>query len=239
MRRFCWLGVVVLTVGCVHTNAAVLDPSALYQKTCPGAVVVYTSPERVGRPYREVALLNSKGESGWTSEAGMVNSQRKKAAEVGANGLVVGGIDEPKAGTKIIGALLGTGAERKGKAVAIYVPDDSTKTAAICAGDKELPNSVRSTPEPSQLTPSQPASNSNRELSPTPTLARGAHSADSVPSRRLDDVPPGTNWVADSKNSTYYQVGCPATARIAPIDRLYYGNESPLLSAGYRKSKVC
>lgn len=119
-------------VACVHTNAAVLDPSVKYQRICPAAVIIYTSPDRVGKPYREVALLNSKGESGWTSESGMLNSQRKKAAEVGANGLILSGIDEPKAGTKIIGAMLGTGSERKGKALAIFVPEDSIRTVATC-----------------------------------------------------------------------------------------------------------
>ena len=124
---------VCLVGACVHTNAAVLDPSVRYQRICPDAVVMYTSPEKVGKAYREVALLNSKGESSWTSEQGMMNSQRKKAAELGANGIILSGIDEPKAGTKIIGAVLGTGSERKGKALAIYVPDDSLHNAEVCA----------------------------------------------------------------------------------------------------------
>lgn len=119
--------------GCVSTNAAVLDPSVKYQRICPDAVVIYTAPDKVLKSYREVALLNSKGETSWTSEQGMLDSQRKKAAELGANGLILSGIDEPKAGTKIIGAVLGTGSERKGKALAIYVPDDSTRTAEVCA----------------------------------------------------------------------------------------------------------
>jgi hypothetical protein len=132
-RRTATAAIFMLPVlACVHTNAAVLDPSVTYQRICPEAVVIYTSPERVGKPYREVALLNSKGESSWTSEGGMLNSQRKKAAELGANGLILSGIDEPKAGTKIIGAFLGTGAERKGKALAIYTPEDSTHNDEVC-----------------------------------------------------------------------------------------------------------
>ncbi len=88
----------------------------------------------MGKPYQEVALLNSKGESGSTSEEGMIKSQRKKTAQVGANGIVLGGFQEPKAGTKIIGALLGTGAERKGSALAIYIPGDSARAKAACNG---------------------------------------------------------------------------------------------------------
>ena len=122
-----------LLAACVYTNAAVLDPSVHLKPLCSEAVVIYTAPEKVGKPYQEVALLNSKGESSWTSEEGMLNSQRDKAADLGANGIILSGIDEPKAGTKIIGAVLGTGAERKGKALAIYVPDDSTRDAQVCA----------------------------------------------------------------------------------------------------------
>ena len=42
----------------------------------------------VGREsaYREVALLSSKGESSWTDEKQMMESQRRKAAQLGANG---------------------------------------------------------------------------------------------------------------------------------------------------------
>ena len=125
-----------LATGCIHTNASVLDPTVSFQKTCSNAVQVFTTAERVPSPYREVALLNSKGESSWTDEKGMLGSQRKKAAEVGANGLILGETKEPNAGTKIIGSLFGTGAERKGKAIAIWIPEDSARTQEICSGRK-------------------------------------------------------------------------------------------------------
>jgi hypothetical protein len=122
----------VLLTGCVSTNAAVLDNSIRLVRTCPEGVQIFTAPDKVGKPYQEVALLNSKGETGWTSEGGMINSQRQKAAQLGANGIIIGGINEPNPGTKIIGALLGTGSERKGKALAIWVPDDSAKSHSLC-----------------------------------------------------------------------------------------------------------
>ncbi len=55
----------------------------------------------------------------------MITSMRKKAAEVGANGIIMGSIDERGAGAKIASALLGTGTERKGKSVAIFAPSDT------------------------------------------------------------------------------------------------------------------
>jgi hypothetical protein len=74
--------------------------------------------------------------------------------------------------------------------------------------------------------------------------ARAPASPSSVQTARpkqelMDDVPPGTHWVADARAKLYYAVGCPATARIAPGDRLFYGNESSLQSAGYKKSEEC
>lgn len=123
-----------LGVACVHTNAAVLDVTQKFAPLCPDGVKVFSDTSKVGKPYQEVALLNSKGESGSTSEEGMIKSQRKKAAELGANGIVVGGFQEPKAGTKIIGTLLGTGSERKGSALAIYIPGDSARVKAACNG---------------------------------------------------------------------------------------------------------
>ncbi len=80
-----------------------------------------------------------------------------------------------------------------------------------------------------------------RAESPTPTVPSQVVPAppSGAPARRIDDVPPGTNWVADAKARTYYRVGCPAAAKIAPADRLYYGNESSLEAAGFKKSEEC
>ena len=211
----------IFLAGCVHTNAAVLDPSAKYQAVCPDAVVVYTSPERVGKPYKEVALLNSKGQAGSTSEEGMVKSQRKKAAQLGANGLILTDINEPKPGTKIIGALLGTGAERKGKALANYVPDDSLKTAATCGGSS-LNNGDT---QPSAASAKPPTT----QVAGKPIVQAG----------NTKNVPPGTNWIADSRTKTYYPVGCTAGDSIPEPDQLYYGSESSLQAAGFTRAKDC
>jgi hypothetical protein len=103
-----------------------------YQKICPDGVQIFTTAEHIASDYREIALLHSKGESGWTTERGMMSSQRQKAAALGANGIVLNNIKEPNAGTKIIGAILGTGSERQGAAVAIYIPADSERVRQAC-----------------------------------------------------------------------------------------------------------
>jgi hypothetical protein len=123
----------VVVCGCVSTNAALIDPSVQLARTCKTAIKLYTTPERVGKPYREVAVLNAKGESNWSDEGDMIESMRDKAAEVGANGIILSKIDEPSALTKVIGEVVKTGSQRKGNALAIYVPSDSTSTATLCA----------------------------------------------------------------------------------------------------------
>jgi hypothetical protein len=122
-----------LLSACVSTNAALIDPSVQLARTCPAAIKLYTTPDRVGKPYREVAMLNAKGESNWSDEGDMINSMRDKAAEVGANGIILNKIDEPNALTKVIGQVAKTGSQRKGAALAIYVPSDSVSNVAVCA----------------------------------------------------------------------------------------------------------
>lgn len=130
----CLAAVLVLALtACVQTNAAALNPTTAFARTCPEAVIVYTTPDRVKNEYVEVALLNSSGNSNSTTESGMIRSQQKKAAEVGANAIILGGITEPGAWAKVAAAVLGTATERKGKALAIWVPADSARTRATCA----------------------------------------------------------------------------------------------------------
>jgi len=132
----CAFAAVVLGA-CVSTNAALIDPTVRLARTCPSAIKLYTTPDRVGQPYREVAILNAKGESNWSDEGDMIESMRDKAAEVGANGIILSGIDEPSALTKVIGQVAKTGSQRKGKALAIYVASDSATTATVCRNAKE------------------------------------------------------------------------------------------------------
>ena len=123
------VSVAALVVACVQTNAVRLGNAPVREPVAEDHVVVYRTADQVPRRYEEVALLNARGESSWTNEEKMFNSMRKKAGEMGANGIILDAIIEPGAATKVAGAILGTGAERKGKAIAIYVfPADSAGT---------------------------------------------------------------------------------------------------------------
>lgn len=118
----------VLLTSCVTTNATMLGTATeVRPKLAPADVRIYRTADQVKGKYEEIALINAKAPSGSTNEADMLEAMRKKAAEVGANGLILDAISEPSAGAKVAGALFGTGTERKGKAVAIFVFPDSAR----------------------------------------------------------------------------------------------------------------
>ena len=126
-----WLAIVFIVAqftACVHTNTTVLDQSKIREPIDPNDVVIYTTASKVPGDYEEIALLNSKADSASTSEAQMFKSMRKKAARVGANAIILDAVSEPTVGAKIAAAVLfGSGAERKGKALAVYVIPGSKK----------------------------------------------------------------------------------------------------------------
>jgi hypothetical protein len=131
----------------VTTSASLVDPGVHLARTCPAAVKLYTVADRVQQPFSEVALLSSSGQTSYSSETDMIKSMRESAAKVGANGIILSGIDEPSAMAKIAGQaaqiaaeaagqIAQISAERKGRAIAIYVPADSTRTILACAKAK-------------------------------------------------------------------------------------------------------
>lgn len=130
------LAISSVIVACVSTNAALMDTSIQLARTCPEAVKIFSTPATVPGSYTEIALLNSSGSTGFTNEQQMIASMRTKASEVGANGLIMGNIDEPGAGAKVAAAVFGTGTERKGKSVAIFIAADTARSNAACVAAK-------------------------------------------------------------------------------------------------------
>lgn len=127
MRASLFLAVLVLSTACVSTNATMLNPSPVVRApVAPDQVRIYRTAAQVTGKYEELALLNSTGESSWTNEQAMLESMRKKAGELGANGVILDAVTEPGAGAKVAAAFLGVGVQRKGKALAIFVLPDST-----------------------------------------------------------------------------------------------------------------
>jgi hypothetical protein len=76
--------------------------------------------------FTRVAIIEATGSGEFTSQAKMIEAMREKASKLGANGILVPTIAEPGAGAKVAGAIFGTGTERKGSVVAIYITGRKT-----------------------------------------------------------------------------------------------------------------
>lgn len=120
--KFLGLGLLILVlITCVTTNAVRIGTAPSRPPVPEDQVIIYRTADQVQGKYEEVALISAKGESSWTDESQMINAMKKQAGKFGANGIILDAVSEPSAGAKIAGAFLGTGSERKGKAIAIYV----------------------------------------------------------------------------------------------------------------------
>lgn len=116
---------IVSLMACMSTKAVRLGDRVSAPVVQWQQVKVYRTADQVPGKYDEVGLLMTTASTIWTSEAGMWNSMKKKAAKLGANAIILDAVSEPSAGAKVAGALFGIGVNRKGKAVAIYVhPED-------------------------------------------------------------------------------------------------------------------
>lgn len=71
---------------------------------------------------RRIAILNAKGDVDATNEGEMIDKLRKEAGKLGANAIILGEIEEPGTGAKVAKAFIGTSADRRTQAMAIYVP---------------------------------------------------------------------------------------------------------------------
>jgi hypothetical protein len=117
----------LLLVSCVSTNTTLLSPSSRRPPVTPDKVVIYTSPDKVPGKYDEVAILSSEGDYSFADAATFYESFRKEAAKIGANGVIIGQIEDPSTGQKVGSAILGalliptSMGNRKTQAVAIYV----------------------------------------------------------------------------------------------------------------------
>lgn len=108
-------------MGCAtRTDATMLSTGQVRPPVPMDQVVVYRTADQVPGKYEEIALLHSTGDTRF-AEARLYQSMKKKAGSLGANGIILDAVSEPGAGAKVAAAIFGMGAERKGKALAIYV----------------------------------------------------------------------------------------------------------------------
>ena len=110
----------VLT-SCVTVNKSVLESSFMANPIPKEGVQVYLPGDEVPEHTR-IAILNGKGDGDLTDEGQMIDKLREEAGKLGANAIILGETEEPGTGAEIAQAFLGTSANRKTSAIAVFVP---------------------------------------------------------------------------------------------------------------------
>lgn len=108
----------LLLAGCVQTQATMLSGET-YPPTLESDVVIYLSEADIPGEFKKIAIINAQGESSWTNEQQMYTAARKRAAKIGAHGVLIEEVDEPGSGAKVAAAIFGTGTTRRGQMIAI------------------------------------------------------------------------------------------------------------------------
>ncbi len=124
----CTLGAFALLAGC----AASLKVARFDQVPRPptqATLDVFTSPQGVKRPYKEVALITAEESFMGTSETELTQKMIAKARELGADAVILGNAGQNEYG----GVVTGSGTS------ATYVPINyrTTRCSAIVYTDKQ------------------------------------------------------------------------------------------------------
>lgn len=117
----------------VRTTTTDVSPTLSRAATCDEAIEIYKSRAEVPYDYYELTWINAEGNSVWTTDGQIVAQIKKKAAENGANGVIVNDFTQSSATTKVIGAAVGSSsADAKTSALAIYMPGDAQRVTLKC-----------------------------------------------------------------------------------------------------------
>lgn len=125
MKRTILLPIVVLATlsACVETQVTRLEAGPARAAIAPDAVAIYRSPAEVPGRFRAIALLDSSADTDLAGYGDIYASMRKKAAAIGANGIILGDQLEPSPLLRLAGELLNGNTYRHGRATAILLEE--------------------------------------------------------------------------------------------------------------------
>ena len=112
---------ILIGSGCVSSSVTKLATKD-YQPVRPENVRIIMDANELPEDFEKVALIKTKQNYNFKDKRAHKKA-RKKAGELGANGIILKGMDEPGTGGKITSAVFGVGGQTEGNMVAIYVPE--------------------------------------------------------------------------------------------------------------------
>ena len=123
MRRSTAVGLAgaLLAMACVSVNKSVLSQARMAFPVPKERVQVYFPEDSVPN-HERIAILNAEGDDEMTNEGEMIDKMREEAGKLGANAIILGDLRDPGTGARIASAIFGTSSDRKGQAIAIFVP---------------------------------------------------------------------------------------------------------------------
>lgn len=138
MKQTMWRGATVAlmlaTGACaVKTKSTDVSPGISRNPTCANAIEIYNSRSDVPSSYYELAWIQAEGNSVWTTDSKMRSEMQKRAAEAGANGLIVNDVAQNKTGVNVLGeAVGGKTATARSSGLAIWMPAGADRTRLAC-----------------------------------------------------------------------------------------------------------
>ena len=120
-RRIATCLLIVLTASCVTVNKSILSSARMTSPVAKEQVHVYLADDSI--PVHErIALLHAKGDESLTDESDMIDKFRSEAGKLGANAIVLNQVKDPGTAERVAAAIFGTSAQRRGQALAIFIP---------------------------------------------------------------------------------------------------------------------
>jgi hypothetical protein len=134
MLRGATIAALLATGACaIKSNSTDISPSISRNPTCENAVEVYNSRADVPSSYYELAWITAEGNSVWTTDAQLRSEMRKRAAQSGANGIIVNDVSQNKSGVNVLGEAVGAkSATARASGLAIWIPSGADRTRLAC-----------------------------------------------------------------------------------------------------------
>ena len=128
------VGVLLGSLACgVKSRTTDMNPSLSRNPTCENAIAIFDSRADVPSSYYELAWIEVEGNSVWTTDHQMTDKMKKRAAEVGANGLIANPVQQNKVGVNVLGEAIGAHtATARASGLAIWIPAEDSRTRLAC-----------------------------------------------------------------------------------------------------------